>query len=455
MDASRINVGENPPRLKVSFTARLLTTFAYSIPVIGGALSSLLLIRVMQALAANESAGVMAVMGGLKEASLPVIVSFYLAALLGLVVIVVLAVRAFTQTKTATPSSWFFVISGILCLLPAALFWRAKWMIIEALSPGSSISASGMASVGAEVSQWLILSVIAAPIVIVILIILAVLPLSSRSGPKWFPLIAAILIEGLLIASAVALPLLINEPKRKNEAVTLPTNFKSAEDDYNITKETSMVLTLTADNKMSQRQNQNLPNKTENTVTKEELPARLKSSMQDKTPDNRIVYLKCDVNATYENVLQVFDIIRKSDIDKVGLVVIGEKNEDDPYQISPRTFEVKLPEPPNDKVNVMVKPNPLTLVAVLETDGKLRINSEDVGNISDSKKLEALLGRVFNDRESEGVFREGTNEVEKTVFIKVSKSSKYGDFIKLVNAVKIAGAQPIGIQIDEKQFRAY
>ena len=53
MDASRMNVGETQPRLKVSFTARLLTAFAYTIPVIGGALSSFLLTGVMQALAKN------------------------------------------------------------------------------------------------------------------------------------------------------------------------------------------------------------------------------------------------------------------------------------------------------------------------------------------------------------------------------------------------------------------
>jgi biopolymer transport protein ExbD len=286
----------------------------------------------------------------------------------------------------------------------------------------------------------LILSVIAAPIVIIIMIVLSVLPLSSRSKPKWFPLMAAIVIEILLVAAAVAIPFLINEPKRKNELVNLPTDF-FAEVDYDIAKETSVILTLTSDNKLSERQNRD--------ISREELPAKLKSLMEGKTPDKRIVYLKCDVNATYENVLQIFDIIRNADIDKVGLVVIGEKNENDPYQIKPKKFEVKLPEPPTDKINVMVKPNPLTLVATLDKDGKLKLNNEGMGIISDSEKFVNRLKQVFKDREYAGVFREGTNEVEKTIFLKVSESSKYGDFIKLVDAVKIAGAQPIGIQIDD------
>ena len=455
MNASILNAEENQPRLKVSVTARLIAALSYTIPAIGGALSSILLINVFRALRANESAGISAIMEGMKEASLPVIVSLYLAAVCGIVLIVVLVVRMIVQTKTASPSSWFFVIGGILCLLPAGLFWKGELLILEVLSPGSSIGAGGVASVGADVSQLLMLSVIAAPIVFILLVVASVLPLSSRSRPKWIPLMAATAIEILLIAAAVAIPFLIDGPKRKNETVNMPENVKYADMDYDIEKETSMTLTLTADNKLHQRQSRNLPDRverTENIITNEELPEKLKRSMADKTPDKRIVYFKADVNAKYGYVLEIFDIIRKADIDKVGLVVVGEKNEDDPYQITPLRFEVKLPSEPIDKVNEVVKPNPLTLVAMLERDGKLTLNREDMGMISDTKKLENMLVQVFKDREYNGVFREGTNEVEKTVFLKVAKSSKYGDFIKLVEAVKGAGTQPIGIQIDDVNF---
>jgi biopolymer transport protein ExbD len=47
------------------------------------------------------------------------------------------------------------------------------------------------------------------------------------------------------------------------------------------------------------------------------------------------------------------------------------------------------------------------------------------------------------------VFREGTNEVEKTVFIKSPKSVRYGDVIKVIDAAKMVGASPIGLQIDD------
>ncbi len=46
------------------------------------------------------------------------------------------------------------------------------------------------------------------------------------------------------------------------------------------------------------------------------------------------------------------------------------------------------------------------------------------------------------------VLRDGTNEIEKTVFIKAPKNIPYGEMAKVVDAVKLSGASPIGLQID-------
>jgi len=47
--------------------------------------------------------------------------------------------------------------------------------------------------------------------------------------------------------------------------------------------------------------------------------------------------------------------------------------------------------------------------------------------------------------------RAGTNEIEKTVFIKAPKNLNYGSVAKVVDAVKTSGAAPIGLQIDDLQ----
>jgi biopolymer transport protein ExbD len=117
----------------------------------------------------------------------------------------------------------------------------------------------------------------------------------------------------------------------------------------------------------------------------------------------------------------------------------------------PSRFEAKVPaEPKDEDKNVILKPNPNTLIVFINREGaKLRLNQDDIGDVSDTAPLTAKLEEVFKDRESRGVLREGTNEVEKTVFIKAPKSVKYGDVVKVIDAAKLAGAQPIGLQIDD------
>jgi biopolymer transport protein ExbD len=47
--------------------------------------------------------------------------------------------------------------------------------------------------------------------------------------------------------------------------------------------------------------------------------------MKDKPPDKRIVYIKSGVEVDYGTVVQAIDIIRKQDIDKIGLVADKKK----------------------------------------------------------------------------------------------------------------------------------
>jgi biopolymer transport protein ExbD len=118
--------------------------------------------------------------------------------------------------------------------------------------------------------------------------------------------------------------------------------------------------------------------------------------------------------------------------------------------LKPSRFEAKVPAEPKDEQNVNVKPNPLTLVVAINRDTKqVTLNNEPFGDVADTEKLENKLREVFKARENEGVFRENTNEVEKTLFIKSPKAVRYGDVVKVIDAVKAAGAQPIGLQIDD------
>jgi len=118
--------------------------------------------------------------------------------------------------------------------------------------------------------------------------------------------------------------------------------------------------------------------------------------------------------------------------------------------LKPSKFEAKVPAEPKDQDMQNVKANPLTLVVAINGQTKaLTLNNEPFGDVTDTENLKNKLIETFKRRENEGAFREGTNQVEKTLFIKSPKSVRYGEVVKVIDAVKIAGAEPIGLQIDD------
>ena len=118
--------------------------------------------------------------------------------------------------------------------------------------------------------------------------------------------------------------------------------------------------------------------------------------------------------------------------------------------VKPSKFEAKVPAEPKDQPQQDVKPNPLTLVVAInrETRG-ISLNNESAGSVDDPTALTAKLTDIFNQRTTNGVFREGSNEVEKTIFVKSPTLVKYGDVVRVIDAAKMAGASPVGLQIDD------
>jgi biopolymer transport protein ExbD len=122
----------------------------------------------------------------------------------------------------------------------------------------------------------------------------------------------------------------------------------------------------------------------------------------------------------------------------------------------PSRFEAKVPaEPKPEEKNVVLKPNPNTLIVFISGSGqvagdlKLKLNQDEVGDVGDTGPLTEKLKGVFERRKQEGILREDGQEVEKTVFIKAPRSVSYGNVVRVIDALKVAGAQPIGLQIDD------
>ena len=116
----------------------------------------------------------------------------------------------------------------------------------------------------------------------------------------------------------------------------------------------------------------------------------------------------------------------------------------------PTAFKAKVPAEPSGENNL--PPHPDTLIVTVNPDNSLKLNREnEMGTVEDSEIVIAKLREVFEYRSQNGVLRPNSNEVEKTVFIKAPKNLNYGSVAKVVDAVKLSGADPIGLQIDDLQ----
>lgn len=121
-------------------------------------------------------------------------------------------------------------------------------------------------------------------------------------------------------------------------------------------------------------------------------------------------------------------------------------------------FEARLPAPPPAKEQPPPEPNQTLLVRV-GLDHRLQLNAlqEDLGTIEDPGKLEAKLSQIFYERERNHAYNyELINRadladqarIELTVFVMAPQSMSYGDVAKVIDSLKVAGAAPIGLQVD-------
>lgn len=103
---------------------------------------------------------------------------------------------------------------------------------------------------------------------------------------------------------------------------------------------------------------------------------------------------------------------------------------------------------PKDQVDI--KPNPLRLIIKLDDDGGLSLNNEPVATLTNTGPLGKRLLEIFREREVNGVFRESTNEIEKSVTMVMPMSSrKFSDLITIATAVWLPGGKPISLVMDD------
>ncbi len=128
------------------------------------------------------------------------------------------------------------------------------------------------------------------------------------------------------------------------------------------------------------------------------------------------------------------------------LIKPGESQEEYYWRTQKSLFpQIEIPNPipkgmPNDDTFFIVS---------MEKEGEIKINSIKFAEISSTKPLTNKLKEFFEARQNEGVYEPDSEKIVRAVAVKVPPSTKYGEFIKIVDAVKESGADPIVLQIDE------
>lgn len=118
----------------------------------------------------------------------------------------------------------------------------------------------------------------------------------------------------LLIIFMIVTPLL-----QQGVSVNLPRDMNAPVEDPDIAKDTSVIVAIPDNNNFY--------------VGKDQFPIdtlgeKIKTLMENKTPEKRIVYIKSGIEVDYGTVVNAINEIRKQDIDRVGLVADKKKDDD-------------------------------------------------------------------------------------------------------------------------------
>jgi len=126
--------------------------------------------------------------------------------------------------------------------------------------------------------------------------------------------------------------------------------------------------------------------------------------------------------------------------------------------LKPSRFKADIPtqRDPNEDLSKL-KPNPLTLVVSIANDLSIKLNQDNMGSVNDTTPLSNKLAQVFKERKETRAYKVGMEtsnvsedeKIEKTVFVKAPRALKYGEVVKVIDAIKGAGASPVGLQVDD------
>jgi biopolymer transport protein ExbD len=128
--------------------------------------------------------------------------------------------------------------------------------------------------------------------------------------------------------------------------------------------------------------------------------------------------------------------------------------------LRPARFKALIPEPPGN--DTCTRGSPRSLVVEVGGDLRLRLirgaTTVAEGSVADPGPVAARLADEFKMRREQGVWKADferrhdlapDERIERIVFVRAPRSVRYGEVARVIDRIKGAGAQPIGLHTDE------
>lgn len=254
-----------------------------------------------------------------------------------------------------------------------------------------------------------------------------------------------IIVVSLFAMLILAVACFKKPPEREfGPVINLPRGMQNAEVEPAVLKESSVVVSVPVEKQFFVGPEQ---------FPEDELSDRIAQLLKGQPEADQIVYVAGGYSVEYVDIVRVLDSARKADVARIGLLVNREKG---PRE-APSIFRVEIPAEPTDEEISAMKPDPLMLVVSISGKLGLQLNTQPMGATPDTANLTQTLTRVFQQRKEQRAYKPGMEtrtdvpedeRVEKTIVVKAARTTNYGDVVRLIDAIKGVGANPIVLQID-------
>lgn len=173
-----------------------------------------------------------------------------------------------------------------------------------------------------------------------------------------------------------------------------------------------------------------------NKIEKSNLTKDLTNYICGKIPPEQIVHIEADANLTFNNLVDIIKLSRKTMVSDFGLKVNNDASSE---------IIVKVPMEEDVPPPKKVKANPLALIVSIDSNGIIKLNNK----IENVNSLKEKLTQIFQTRKLKRIYIEGSKDVNKTVFVYSDRSVKFSEIVSLLKEIEKIGAFPIGLDVDE------